>query len=84
MAGRHLNGIIAVWDWCANPWRAEGPPDPSRIDLREQPSPDDLIVCRGGAWTSSETTCRSASRGAARADVRTTTLGFRLVRSVPP
>ncbi len=80
-----------VQDWCADPWRPQGP---SRRGSRAvTPSPHGAIdsmpragaprqVVRGGAWNLDERACRAAARSAMAATRTANNIGFRVCRSL--
>lgn len=77
---RGLAGNVS--DWCANPWRRDGPPIEGGM-LRFDDAPAEFYAVRGGHYRASARLCRLASRTAARPDEVFSTLGFRLARSWP-
>ncbi len=71
-----------VRDWCGNTWRREGQ---RPTDGRFEPAPpwdgtEGFISLRGGAFSSSRSNCRPATRFAAPPFRRYNVSGFRLVR----
>jgi formylglycine-generating enzyme required for sulfatase activity len=86
-----------VWEWChSNPAmksKDDYPPYPK--GTREDPAPDTLgtetiksditwRILRGGAFNVSPAQVRSAHRHAATVESREGTIGFRVVRTLPP
>ena len=76
-----------VREWCLNGWTRTGPTE-DRVTITDDA--DDTVSdrqdwrsVRGGAFTTNPQSCRLAGRLAARPHDRLSTLGFRLVRSVP-
>ena len=76
-----------VREWCLNGWTRTGPTE-DRVTITDDA--DDAVSdrqdwrsVRGGAFTTNPQSCRLAGRLAARPHDRLSTLGFRMVRSVP-
>lgn len=63
-----------VWEWCQAPYIAN-PADPSTVVA-------DHACARGGSWWDDPLSCRSSNRNPLRVDVKTSTLGFRIVCEV--
>lgn len=80
-----VRGTIGnVREWCANEWRAEGPPIENGV-LRPEEAPLDsraLRAARGGAWHSMPELARAAARFAAEPHLRHAVLGFRVARAL--
>ncbi len=73
--GGHCDPAGNVWEWCENPWAAEG----FREDeIREYGPP---YVLRGGSWGSPAGSLRSADRDWGRASNRYVDVGFRVAVS---
>jgi len=72
-----------VRDWCANPYRRDGPAH-AAVSAADRTDGDDAFrMSRGGSWSSSnDSLCRLASRFAGSPELRLVSLGFRLARSV--
>jgi formylglycine-generating enzyme required for sulfatase activity len=72
-----------VWEWCADHWydNYEGAPTDGSAWLYKDEDARRLV--RGGSWSCSPETCRSASREAAASEHRSPTIGFRVVCSPP-
>jgi serine/threonine-protein kinase len=72
-----------VRDWCANPWRREGPRvEGVRLCLETaNPASDMFWGVRGGGWGSSMVYSRAAERFGSRPGVRKPMLGVRPARS---
>lgn len=60
-----------VWEWCQAPYVAN-PEDPGT-------AVEDFACARGGSWWDDPMTCRSSNRNPLKLDVKTSTLGFRIV-----
>lgn len=71
-----------IWEWCEDWWHENyngAPPDGSAWD-----SPvGSLRVVRGGAWSGSARSCRSAGRSSFTPGATVSCVGFRVVRSPP-
>jgi formylglycine-generating enzyme required for sulfatase activity len=72
-----MHGNVA--EWCSdvfvfNPTLQPNPP---------VPQPGALRVVKGGSWNSAVASCRSAARDSKKEDYLDSTIGFRLVRSLP-
>ncbi|MEQ1565893.1 MAG: SUMF1/EgtB/PvdO family nonheme iron enzyme [Myxococcota bacterium] len=77
---RGLGGNVR--DWCANPYRRNGPAS-DRIDVDHDASEGTGLRCvRGGSWHSGDLFCRSAGRLAGDPTARWVIVGFRPVRSL--
>jgi serine/threonine-protein kinase len=77
---RGLAGNVS--DWCANPWRRDGPSLAGDRLLPDEAEAEFMSV-RGGNFSSSARLCRPASRLAGRPDEVFSTVGLRLARSLP-
>ncbi|HCH65761.1 MAG TPA: hypothetical protein DFR83_23355 [Deltaproteobacteria bacterium] len=80
-----------VQDWCADPWRAQGPsrrgsravsPSAHRAADAMQTTGAPRRVIRGGAWNLDERGCRSAARSAMSAGRTADNVGFRVCRTL--
>jgi serine/threonine-protein kinase len=80
-----------VQDWCADPWRAQGPsrrgsravsPTAHRTADAIQRTANPRRVIRGGAWNLDERGCRAASRSAMAAGRTADNVGFRVCRTL--
>jgi len=80
-----------VRDWCADPWRPQGPSRRGSRAVTPQPhGAADAIqrraaprrVVRGGAWNLDERDCRAAARSALSAARTASNVGFRVCRSL--
>ena len=69
-----------VLEWCRDWYRATLP---GGVDP-EQATPASPRVIRGGSWSSRAVFCRSAYRSRVEPGVRSSSLGFRVVRSSEP
>jgi formylglycine-generating enzyme required for sulfatase activity len=80
---RGLGGNVR--DWCAEDWRAEGPPvEGSRIlHPPAGAARGPARVFRGGGWNFTTTHSRSSFRDRAASVTRSSLLGFRLARVFP-
>jgi len=68
-------------DWCDNRWTELGPAaDGERLVLRPAPEDTDFVAVRGGAYSSTPPTCRSAARFGDPPTVRYVTTAVRPVR----
>jgi formylglycine-generating enzyme required for sulfatase activity len=73
-----------VRDWCADPWRPEGPATPGdRVAPALAGGPTDWRVRRGGSWGDAPSRARLADRDWYHPHYRYDYLGVRLVRSAP-
>ena len=71
-----------VRDWCADPWRPEGPPTPGdRVRPAEAGDPTAWRVRRGGSWGDAPTRGRLADRDWYYPHSRYDYVGVRLVRA---
>ena len=68
-----------VWEWCDD-WFDFWHYEASEITDPSGPSAGSDRVCRGGCWSSSSRFCRPASRGSNPPDLKSSVLGFRIVR----
>jgi formylglycine-generating enzyme required for sulfatase activity len=69
-----------VWEWCLDAWRADyqgAPADGSPVTGEQVKK----RVIRGGAWTESADSCRSAFRVGAPVETRTAAIGLRCVKT---
>ena len=80
-----------VQDWCADPWRGQGPsrrgsralsPQPHRSADAIQRTAAPRQVIRGGAWNLDERACRAAARSAMAAGRTADNVGFRVCRTL--
>jgi serine/threonine protein kinase/formylglycine-generating enzyme required for sulfatase activity len=72
-----MHGNVAEWCWDVfvfNPTLQPNPP---------LPQPGAFHVVKGGGWASTVSMCRSAARDSKKDDYLDSTIGFRLVRSLP-
>jgi len=72
-----------VWEWCADSYQENydnAPKDGSPWENKDSPNrviPDRVI--RGGAWHNFPTSCRSATRNYKPQNIKTNSIGFRVV-----
>jgi len=73
-------------DWCADPYRPEGPELDASGRPRPPPPCDDttIRVGRGGAWSFNARACRTDYRLIMKPGVRRSSQGFRLCRGAGP
>ncbi|OKH25692.1 hypothetical protein NIES593_04265 [Hydrococcus rivularis NIES-593] len=69
-----------VYEWCADCWHDdyEGAPTDGSAWLSEDEEGEDRVI-RGGFWLSYPRHCRSAFRDCCEPDLRSSTVGFRVV-----
>ena len=71
-------------EWCGNRWTEAGPAaDGERLVVRPAEADADFIAVRGGAYTSTPPTCRSAARFGDPPSVRYVSTSVRPARSFP-
>jgi formylglycine-generating enzyme required for sulfatase activity len=70
-----------VWEWCWD-WYSSDYPSGSASNYTGSTSGSDRVV-RGGYWSGKARVCRSAHRNMYIPSYRSSTLGFRLVRTYP-
>ena len=68
-----------VWEWCSD-WYGSDYYANSPVENPQGPDSGEARVMRGGSWSSSARSCRSADRGRIGPEDRISGLGFRLVR----
>lgn len=75
-----------LWEWCQDGFDArfyESLTDPIVSDPAGPP-PANVRCMRGGVWDNTIRLCRSAHRGANQATSHNGSIGFRVVRTIPP
>ena len=69
-----------VWEWCWDRYCAY--PTALGDDRNESSCHGDSMVFRGGSWSSVARACRTANRGGSTPSGRSSTVGFRLARTL--
>ncbi|HEY9657180.1 MAG TPA: formylglycine-generating enzyme family protein, partial [Allocoleopsis sp.] len=72
-----------VWEWCADYWHKNYEGAPTDGIAWIEGGKDGSRVIRGGSWLDSPNNCRSASRDRFLSTDRHSSVGFRVVCSVP-
>ena len=71
-----------VWEWVQDAWSVKFPEELlGKADPLVEGDADSLRVIRGGGWNSAAGSLRSASRSYDDPDIRSASIGFRLVRN---
>jgi formylglycine-generating enzyme required for sulfatase activity len=73
-----------VWEWCADPWHKNYEGAPNDGSVWETGGDMHRRVLRGGSWSFSPESCRSASRSWNEADGGLRICGFRVVATLIP
>jgi formylglycine-generating enzyme required for sulfatase activity len=74
-----------VWEWCEDHWHGnyEGAPNDGSAWIDSEAKEDASRILRGGSWLFDPNDCRSATRNAILAGIRSDDSGFRVVCGEP-